>query len=84
MLRRHTSGSVQPSSATVAFEVFGFLVRDENLQVVKIALAVVAPWSLPGYQCVSRVQFALNMLTSSFWFRSGYLLRFLVMVAIWA
>jgi hypothetical protein len=26
--------------------VFRFLVRDENLQVVKVALAVVAPWSL--------------------------------------
>lgn len=26
--------------------MFGFLVRDENLEVVKVALAVVAPWSL--------------------------------------
>jgi len=41
-----TSSRVQSSPTTVAFEMFGFLVRDENLQVVKVALAVVAPWSL--------------------------------------
>ena len=30
--------------------MFGFLVRDENLEVVEVALAVVTPWSLGGRQ----------------------------------
>ena len=75
---RRTSGRVEPASTAVAFEVFGFLVGDENLEVVKVALAVVTPWSLQAVSvCASRAIW----LTSSFWLRSGYLLRFFVMAA---
>lgn len=38
-----TSCSVQPPSTAVAFEMFGFLVRDEDLKVVEVALAIIAP-----------------------------------------
>jgi hypothetical protein len=31
--------------ASVAFEMLGFLMECENLQVVEIALAVVTPWT---------------------------------------
>lgn len=40
-----TSGCVEPPPASLAFEVFRFLVGDEDLQVVEVALAVVAPRS---------------------------------------
>lgn len=41
-----TSGSVQAAAAAVAFEVLCLLVGYQDLEVVKVALAVVAPWSL--------------------------------------
>lgn len=41
-----TSGRVQSSPTAIAFEVFGFLVRNENLEIVEVALAVIAPGSL--------------------------------------
>ena len=40
-----TSCGVQPSTASFAFEVFGLLMADENLEIIEIAFAVVAPWS---------------------------------------
>jgi len=40
-----TSGCVQSSAAPIALEVFGLLMRNQNLQVVKVSLAVVAPRS---------------------------------------
>jgi hypothetical protein len=40
------SGCVQTAPTPVAFEVLRLLVRDENLEVVEVALAVIAPWSL--------------------------------------
>lgn len=43
--RRLTAGCVQAPPASVAFEVFRFLVRDQDLEIVKVALAVVAPRS---------------------------------------
>lgn len=43
--RRLTSCSAQSATASFALEVFGFLMIDENLQVIEIALTVVAPWS---------------------------------------
>lgn len=41
-----TSSGVQPTTTSFALEVFGLLMVDEDFEVVKIALAVVAPWSL--------------------------------------
>ena len=38
-----TSRRVQSTAASVALEVFGFLMGDENLQIIKVTLAVVAP-----------------------------------------
>ena len=34
---------IQSAAASVTLEVFGFLMGDENLQVIKVTLAVVAP-----------------------------------------
>jgi hypothetical protein len=42
---RFTSGCVQSSTASITFEMLCFLVGYENLEVVKVALAVEAPWS---------------------------------------
>lgn len=42
---RLTSSSIQPPPASVALEVLRLLVRDEDLQVIKVAFAVVAPWA---------------------------------------
>jgi hypothetical protein len=39
------SCGIQSSATFFTLEVFGFLMIDENLEVVEIALAVVAPWS---------------------------------------
>ena len=41
-----TSCRVQPPSTAVALEMFGFLVGNQDLEVVKVALAIVAPWPL--------------------------------------
>lgn len=38
-----TASCVQPARASLAFEVFCFLVVDKDLEVVEVALAVVAP-----------------------------------------
>jgi len=38
-----TSCRVQSATASVTLEVFGFLMRDENLQIIEVTLAVVAP-----------------------------------------
>jgi hypothetical protein len=62
--------------------MFGFLVRDENFEVVEVALAVVTPWSLGGCQYAVSRGFRWAFLASNFWFRSGYLLRFFVMTAV--
>lgn len=34
----HTSGSIQSATASFAFEVLSFLMRDENLEVIEITL----------------------------------------------
>ena len=41
----HTSRSVQSSTASFTLEVFGFLMGDEDLEIVEVTLAVVTPWS---------------------------------------
>lgn len=41
-----TSSRIEASATAIAFEVLGLLVRDENLQVIKITFAVVTPWAL--------------------------------------
>jgi hypothetical protein len=38
-----TSCCVQSAAASVTLEVFGFLMRDENLQIIEVTLTVVAP-----------------------------------------
>jgi hypothetical protein len=43
---REATGSVEATVAVVATEVLGFLVREEDSGVVKVALAVVAPRAL--------------------------------------
>lgn len=40
-----TSCSIQSPVTAIAFVVLGLLMGDQNLHVVKIALAVVAPWT---------------------------------------
>lgn len=40
-----TSSSIQTTAASFAFEMLGLLMRNENLEVVKVALTVVAPRS---------------------------------------
>jgi hypothetical protein len=57
-------------------------VGDEDLKVVEVALAVVTPWSLGGCQYSGSRGLLYISRTSSFWFRSGYLLRFFVMTAV--
>ena len=42
-VHRQAAGRVQPPAAAVAFEMLGLLVGDEQLQVLEVALAVVAP-----------------------------------------
>lgn len=39
-----TSGSVETTTTSVALEVLGLLMRDKELQILKVTLAVVAPW----------------------------------------
>jgi hypothetical protein len=41
-----TSSCVQSASASFTLKVLGLLVGDENLQIVKVTLTVVAPWSI--------------------------------------
>jgi hypothetical protein len=41
-----TSSSIQSAIAVVTLEMFCFLMRDEDLQVVKVTFAVIAPWAL--------------------------------------
>ena len=43
--RRLTSSGVQTTSTSVAFEVLGLLMIDENLQIVEITFAIITPWS---------------------------------------
>ena len=38
-----TPGSIESSATPFAFEMLGFLVIDEDFEVVKVSLAVVAP-----------------------------------------
>lgn len=40
-----TSRGIKPPATSVAFEVFRFLVGNQELQVLEISFAVVAPWS---------------------------------------
>lgn len=40
-----TSSCVEPPSTTVALEVLCLLMRDQELQIFKVSLAVVTPWS---------------------------------------
>jgi hypothetical protein len=42
---RLASRGIQPPRAALALEVLSFLMVNENLQVIEIAFAVVAPWS---------------------------------------
>ena len=41
-----TSGSIQSAMAVVTLEMLSFLVRNEDLQVVKVTFTVVAPWAI--------------------------------------
>ena len=41
----HTTSRVEPSATSLALEVFGFLVVDKDLEIVKVPFAVIAPWS---------------------------------------
>jgi len=43
------AGSIKAAVAVVALVVLGLLVRNEDLQVVKVALAVVAPWARENF-----------------------------------
>ena len=44
--REHTAGGVQRLPASLALEMFGFLVRVQDLDIVEVTLAVVAPRAL--------------------------------------
>lgn len=44
MFQRLTSSCIQPSSASLAFEMLRFLMVDQDLQIIKVTLTVVAPW----------------------------------------
>lgn len=39
----HTSSGVQPTTASVTPEVLCFLMTNENIQVIEVAFAVIAP-----------------------------------------
>lgn len=39
-----TSGCIKPATAPLAFEVLRLLVIDQDLEIIEVALAVVAPW----------------------------------------
>lgn len=39
-----TSCGIQSATTSFAFEMFSFLVRDEDLQVIEITLTIIAPW----------------------------------------
>lgn len=41
-----TSGCIQSAIAVVTLEMLSFLMRNEDLQVVKVPFAVVAPWAI--------------------------------------
>lgn len=41
-----TSRSIQSAIAVVTLEMLSFLMRDENLQVIEVTFAVVAPWAI--------------------------------------
>jgi hypothetical protein len=41
-----TSSGIEASATAITFEVLGFLMRNKNLEIVEIALAVEAPWPL--------------------------------------
>lgn len=43
--RRLTSCGIQPPATSFAFKMFRLLVRDEDLEIFEIALAIVAPWA---------------------------------------
>lgn len=40
-----TTGGIQSPTASFTFKMLGFLVGDEDLHVVEVALTVIAPWS---------------------------------------
>ena len=43
LVDRPTSSCVQSPPTSIALEMFGFLVRDQNLQIIEVALAIVTP-----------------------------------------
>ena len=45
MVAERTSSSIQSASTSLAFEVLGFLMQSENLEIVKVTLTVIAPRS---------------------------------------
>lgn len=44
MLAKPTSCGIESTPTSLALEMFGFLMQGKNLQIVEVALAVVAPW----------------------------------------
>lgn len=43
---QRTSCSIQSAIAVVTLEMLSFLMRDEDLQVIEVTFAVVAPWAI--------------------------------------
>ena len=39
-----TTSRIQTSATAIAFEMLRLLMRDEDFEIVKVALAVVTPW----------------------------------------
>ena len=52
-----TSCRVQSPTTSFAFEVLGLLMVDQDLQVIKISLAVITPWSLKNLADVRMTAF---------------------------
>jgi len=48
-VHRQAADRIEATVTALTFEVLGSLVRDEDLEVVEVALAVVAPWSLKHF-----------------------------------
>lgn len=57
-----TSSCIQTTPASVAFEMLCLLVIDEDLEVVEVTFAIIAPWSRQDFFHIRMASFLLRHL----------------------
>jgi hypothetical protein len=72
-----TSCRVKSATASVTLEVFGFLMGDENLQIIEVTLAVVAPRPSEDLLDVRILSLALAHIAGRLWMIELITIRFL-------